>query len=254
MADLPFWQRPYFQEGGGSPFLFYVVYGRFDPDAPLSRSKYRVEGMPDEVDLIHYHRPEHAQACESFLDGYLWDRLKRNDPDLAAAIVGQSECMVLRAEFSDPPNLNYFRDSLGIVTWLLDQGGVGIYDPQMFKWWSPADWKENAFEPATPLPRQHTVILFSEEEHGNGKWVHTRGMKKFGRPDLSIHGVTEEWWEAAIELCNRFIEFQAFGGVIEEGREIRMAGTPNELRCYHRGDLDDPEFNNVHVLIGAPGA
>ncbi len=38
------------------------------------------------------------------------------------------------------------------------------------------------------MPRQHVVILTSEECSGDGRpltWFHTRGMRKFGRPDLS---------------------------------------------------------------------
>lgn len=50
-------------------------------------------------------------------------------------------------------------------------------------------------------------------------------------------------------MFNRFIEFQAFGGVIEEGIEIRMEGLPSGMTCHHAGDLEDPDFNNVHVEI-----
>jgi hypothetical protein len=44
-------------------------------------------------------------------------------------------------------------------------------------------------------------------------------MRKFGRPDLSIQSVSTKHDEAIIDLCNRFIEFQAFGGVIEEANK-----------------------------------
>lgn len=81
---------------------------------------------------------------------------------------------------------------------------------------------------------------------------HTRGMRKFGRPDLSAHGVSSRHREAIIELFDRFIEFQAFGGIITEGMEIRMGGLPSGMTCRHGGDLDDPDFNNVHVEITPP--
>ena len=47
--------------------------------------------------------------------------------------------MVLRGEPADPPTLDYFRDTIGIVTWLLDAGG-GIYDPHMLWLWSADEW------------------------------------------------------------------------------------------------------------------
>jgi hypothetical protein len=74
-------------------------------------------------------------------------------------------------------------------------------------------------------------------------------LRKFGRPDLSVHNVPPSLQEGVIDLCNRFIEFQAFGGVIEEGQGIRMRGLPEGMTCHHGGDLDDPDFNNVHVEI-----
>lgn len=54
---------------------------------------------------------------------------------------------------------------------------------------------------------------------------------------------------AVIDLCNRFIVLPVFGGVIEEGQEIRMQSLPSRMTCHHRGDLEGPDFNNVHVEI-----
>lgn len=56
--------------------------------------------------------------------------------------------------------------------------------------------------------------------------------------------------EAAVkELCNRFIDMLAFGAVIPDGQLIRMRGLP-AWKHRHAGELDDPDFNNVHVEIG----
>jgi hypothetical protein len=78
-------------------------------------------------------------------------------------------------------------------------------------------------------------------------------MRKFGRPDLSSHNVPTRYREAVIDLIERFIEFQALGGVIAEGQEISMKRLPSGMTCRHGGDLDDPDFNNVHVEITPPG-
>jgi hypothetical protein len=77
-------------------------------------------------------------------------------------------------------------------------------------------------------------------------------MRKFGRPDLSIHNVPESYDDAVIDLIQRFIELQAFGGIIEEGHEVRMRSLPPGMTCHLGGDLEDPAFNNVHVEITPP--
>jgi hypothetical protein len=106
------------------------------------------------------------------------------------------------------------------------------------------------FEPSGAVPRHHVVILVSDEPGGRSRWYHTRGMVKFGRPDVSVRNVPPALEAAVKDLCDRFIEVQAFGAVIAEGQEIKMDALPRGWRCRHGGNLDDPDFNNRHVEIG----
>jgi hypothetical protein len=251
--DLADWPRRYYQGPGGRPFLFYVVFGAFPPMPALSRQEYRSSGVFPGLQLSHYDRGKHPDVLDGFRQGYLWDELKRHEPGLAEAVQAADECLILRGELEDQGDLNYLRDTVGLLTFLLDHGGVAVYDPWMFRWWQPAAWKGQVFQPGRAVPRQHVVILTSEEpEDASLTWFHTRGMRKFGRPDLSVHGVPSQYREAVIDLCNRFIEYQALGGVIEEGQEIRLKTLPSGMTCRHAGDVDDPDFNNVHVEITPP--
>lgn len=247
------WDRPYYQEPGGTPFLFYVMYGRFGELPPLSASNYRCAGTPTECKLSHYNSQQHPDVLAEFKEGYLWDRLLVEHPALAASIVESKECLILREERDDSDTLNYLRDCVGLITFLLDHGGITVYDPLRFKWWSPQEWRTCIFDPGSPVPRHHVVILTSEESEPELTWFHTRGMRKFGRPDLSIHNVPPEYNDAIVDLCNRFIEFQGLGGVIPEGQKVRMKSLPAGMTCHHGGSIDDPDFNNVHVEIHWPG-
>lgn len=228
--------------------LFYVVYGQVDKETSLSASKYRVAGVPEELSLMGYGPEKSPEVLETFREGYLWEQLQETESALASQIAEQSHCLVIRGTFEDPPTLDYLRDTVGVTTHFLNSGGVAIYDPQMFRWWSPEAWEERVFAPAAPVPLNHSVILVSEDTGGT-EWIHTRGMRKFGRPDISIHQVPEMHREAAIELCNRFIVIQAQGAIIPEGEEVRMEELPSGLTCHHRGHVDDPDFNNIHLEI-----
>ncbi|MEM7084483.1 MAG: hypothetical protein AAF465_17310 [Pseudomonadota bacterium] len=197
-----------------------------------------------------YGPDQHPEVPASFLEGYLWDQLQDDDPHLAALVEDQNECIVIRGSVSDPPNLNYFRDVVGLIQWLFDSGSVALYDPQSFTWWSPEQWRERAFETDAGAPRQHVLILSSKSRCGD--WLHTRGLRKYGRPDLSIHRVQPKHRDSVVNLLNRFIEFQAYGGIIKDGEEIRIAGLPSGMTCRHGGDFDDPDFNNLHVEIVWP--
>ncbi len=158
--------------------------------------------------------------------------------------------MALRGELADPPDLNYLRDAIGAVTFFMDHGGFAVCDPQQFELYDAERWRRDIFESGATNVLKHVKILYSEGE--DGTWYHTRGLRKFGRPDVSVRGVPRDHAKAAIDLCNRFIQMQALGGRIPEGQQIRMASLPAGMICHHSGDLEDPDFNNVHVEIRFP--
>lgn len=248
MSNLPDWPRPQYADDGCLPFLFFVVYGADAAGMTLSRSKYRCDGIPPGIDLMAYGPDVHPEVADSFRQGYLWEELVRGDIALAKAIAAQTGCVVVQGNVADATSLNYLRDVVGLLTCLLDSGGVAIFDPQNFRWWSPSVWRERIFNPGLPVPREHAVILVSPESDGTER-LHTRGMRKFGRPDISVHRVPAALRAAAIEMCNRFIEHQAAGGVVAEGEQIRMKGLPPGMHCVLRGDEQDPDFNNRHIEV-----
>jgi len=245
------WTRPYYQPNGGDPFLFFVVYGAIDLESPLSRSAYRSEGIPEGMEIMHYGAAQ-ADVVSGFREGYLWNRLIESDSELARQIAEADECVVLRGMPADATSLNFLRDVIGLLTHMLDHGGLCVYDPQMLHWWKRETWRDRIFLPDAPVPRHHAVILDSPEKIDGLAWFHTRGMRKFGRPDLSIHGVPEFRRAAVIDLCNRFIELQAFGAIVPENQMVQIPALPEGMTCHHAGDVDDPDFNNVHLEIRWP--
>ena len=251
--QLADWPRRHYRGPGGRPFLFYVVYGQFSQMPALSRQDYRSEGVFAGLHLSHYDRAKHSDVLDQFRQGYVWNQFERQEPDLARAVQGAGECLILRGELEDQGDLNYLRDTVGLLTFLLDHGGIVVYDPQMFHWWEPEQWKDRIFRPGGAVPRHHVVILTSEETDDDSlTWFHTRGMRKFGRPDLSLHRVPSHYHDAVIDLFERFIELQALGGVIDEGQIIRMKTLPQGMTCHHAGDLEDPDYNNVHIEMTPP--
>ena len=253
VEPLAAWPRPYYQPGAGDALIFFVVFGRFGDIGPVSRSQYRCDGIPDSLSVTKCGPDSHADEVNRFREGPMWDLAKREDQGISDEISRARECIVIRGEVPDPSELNYLRDVVGFITYLLDNGGIAVYDPQRFKYWSASEWREKLFDIGDAAPLAHTIILFSDEGDGT-KWFHTRGLRKFGRADLSVHHVPSDREPAVQDLLNRFIVFQAEGGVIADGQEIKMKSLPAGLRCYVTGDLDDPDFNNIHVEIGVPGS
>ncbi|MDJ0910261.1 MAG: hypothetical protein QNI99_13770 [Woeseiaceae bacterium] len=252
-AELADWTRPYFTPGGGDAHFFFVVYGPLPKELSISRSRYRCDGIPDGVELMSYGPDVRPEVVDQFRDGYLWERLLHDNPSLAGRIAAETECTIVQGAVSDPPDLNYLRNVVGLIQWMLDNDGAGLFDAHSFQWMDPSRWHRSVFDADGPSPQSHVWIMYSEdEEDGEAEWFHTRGMRVFGRPDLSVHDVRPEYREAVIEMIRRFIEYQALGGVVSEGEEIRLEGLPSGMTCHHRGDVDDPDFNNRHIEVEWP--
>jgi hypothetical protein len=237
------WPRPQYQEGGAEAFLAYAVYGDLG-ELRVSSSRYRTKGLPGGVSA------RSGSGCSEFLSGSFASFLPQEDPALVQATKAAQNCVVVMGSVPAPRDLNYLRDTIGVLTAMWDAGAVAIFDMQSFRWFSRSSWYSEIFDPAASVPRHHVSIIWSEE--GGRLWIHTRGMRKFGRPDISVVDVPPSQREAAIDLCNRFIEMMAFGAIVPEGQPIKMKTLPAGLRCHHAGNVDDPDFNNVHLEIRWP--
>ena len=123
------WRRAFWQPGGDPAFLFYALYGTFQRPLTLDVASYRVRGIPEWLEVHALSRPDHAEYMDGFLTTPEMAFLLRELPvDVAAAVRAAPECIVLRGEAADPPDLLYLRDAVGSVMALLDQGGVAVLD------------------------------------------------------------------------------------------------------------------------------
>jgi hypothetical protein len=247
----PAWQRPHYRGVGGRPHLWYKVHGTFDGTPHVSASVHRTSGIPDGIDLLRYERDQAPEVFAFGLDGIFGDSLAAHG--LGEVVQASPHALVLRGEIDDRASLDYLRDVVGLITALLDCGGVAVFDPLILRWWTPESWRREVFEPDAPVPGRHTVILASDDEEQPGRrWFHTRGMQKFGRPDIGLHGIGPEHEPGAIDACERFIDLLARGAVLPDGKALRLRGLPDGLRCFHEGSAEDPDYNNVHIEIRPP--
>jgi hypothetical protein len=254
--SLSSWPRQFFQRTDAKALVWYQVYGHFPDTIEISSSKYRCAGVTAGFEITNHTRPSQDEVVTGFLTRpFFAAALKRELPQIARTVESAPECTIIRGEIPDSANLNYLRDVVGLVTWFFDNGAVAVLDPQTTAWYDREKWRRQLFDSNGLDPSRHVVVFYSEENGGadtNAFWLRTRGMRKFARPDLSVHGVPAEKRDAVIDLLNRLVEAQALGGVVAEGQFIKMPSLPQGLTCHHAGSLDDPEFNNTHIEIGWP--
>lgn len=230
------WTRPYYQESDLRPYLFFAAFCDIDPES-LSYPGSLSRGL--EV---------RAVDANFFREGPLWEQVQAEQPELAEKILGSPRAFVVQGTIENPQQLDYLRKAIDFLCFLLDEGACAVYDPQTLRWWTPRAFDTQATEGQIFNPFDHVILLSSEED--GGQWLHTRGMRKFGRPDLSVHRVADHESHVVKKLLDRFINYQALGGLIEEGRLVKMEGLEIEFRPGPlQGDPEDPDFNNFHVEL-----
>lgn len=247
------WPRPYWQPGDEAIVLNFYVFGRFAEDLAIPAARYASRGLPEGVGLQRFAHTA-LRGWEGYpLKGALGELLREDAPtafDLARAA---PEVLVVRGELPDRDSLDYLRDTLGVLAGLLDVGGCAILDPQILTLFEAAAWRRHYLIAGGAPPRHHVLILRNAGDTAGRAHVHTRGLRKFGRPDLSFRDVPEALAEQAGLLCERLVELQALGAQFVDGQPLEVEGLPGELVAHLRGSLDDPHFNNTHIAFDWPG-
>ena len=150
----------------------------------------------------------------------------------------------IKGSFEDNDTFNYLKNSIGFTQAIIETGAIAVLDIQILKWYEPKEWTDKYFEPKAPQTLKQIVILFSKEN--DIIWLHTRGMRKFGRPDISIRNITESTFDLAKEIANRFIQAFAHGLIPNEKQEIWIKGMEKGVFGKILGDYDNLDFNNYY--------
>jgi len=249
----PEWPRPYWQPGAGEDALLqFYVFGKFERELVIPAQRYGSPGMPAGVELKRFQNLE-LRKWEGYpLNGSLGEILREDAPETFEQARIAPEVLVVRGQLADRASLDYLRDTLGVLAALLDIGGRAILDPQILGLFGAEAWRERYLVPGGAPPRNHVLILRSEEPGSDRSWVHTRGMRKFSRPDLSFRQIPAHELDRAGVLCEKLVEMQALGTRFAAGQALEVEGMPQALVAQPGGRLDDPEFNNRHVEFRWP--
>jgi hypothetical protein len=247
------WVRPHFVRTDRKAFLLYWVHGEFAPDVEIDARRFRTRGLPAGVSgQVFLHDSVRGTPADP-LSGDLGVVLRAKAPETFASAAAAPHAMLIRGELDDPADLAYLRDTIGFIACLLAHGGVCALDVQSLALRSPAQWEAEVFAPDAPQARQEVVLLRSADDRHDGRaWLHTRGLRKFARPDLSIRNVPPDTAFNAQLVLERAADYLIAGGVFEDGREVRMSVAPPGLVARMGGDDEDPDFNNRHVEFTWP--
>lgn len=248
---IPAWQRPHWRPSSEEILLQFYVFGKFEAVQTPSE-QYGSPGLPKGITATNHHHSA-LRAWDGYpLKGGMGKMFKDDAPEAYQQAFDAPQVLVVRGKLVDQPDSGYLRDTFGVLAGLLDIGGVAILDPQILNLRTAQDWRQRYLVRDGAPIRNHLLILRDGEAQPEHAWIHSRGMRKFGRPDVSIHGVPERDVDRAGALCERLTELQALGAHFAEGEPLKVDGMSREMTAQLGGGLDDPDFNNTWVRFDWP--
>lgn len=253
-ALLPLWRRPYHAPQGGmaSVILFAFAEQPLDLSAPLSRSRH---GLPpqfslDELDIRQHRREEDPQWFDGFFSPELLSMAAADLGDGADLSRMRAVCS-LRFVALEPADLAYLQGSWAVARWLCDCGAEVVHDAHAIRWHSGADLL--ALGAARDFDIEHEVKLIFEadETSGFGHVTHTRGLAKFGRPDIVLAGVQPRDARVCGVLLNALARRAALGAPLRAGQTVGPAGLfPRPLLEYEPdGSHPQVHLNNDGLVL-----
>ncbi|KRF02038.1 hypothetical protein ASG87_11160 [Frateuria sp. Soil773] len=246
------WPRPYWQPGDEEAVLQFFVFGQFAPDLAIPAARHGSNGLPEGVELQRFQNAVLRHWDGYPLAGALGALLKEDAPETYEQARIEPDVLVVRGTLKDRDSLDYLRDTMGVLAALLDIGGKSVLDPQILTLFDAAAWRRHYLVPGGAPPRNHVLILRSADEGADRSRVHTRGMRKFGRPDLELRNIPDAEIDRAGLLCERLVELQALGAQFAQGQPLDVDGVPGGLVAQPGGSMDDPRFSNTHVAFRWP--
>jgi uncharacterized protein (TIGR02996 family) len=187
------WQRPLWQpsEGRSEPSaeLSYFIPGGARPDAAAP-------GGPA-FNLQPLSRHHYPTWFPVYFDSPGWgDDLGRALGERADEVRAAQEGIRLTGAFVDPPALDYLRDTLGVISALLESGNLAVLDLRTGRWWSAGEWLDHFRDRSAFAVEDHIEIVASPgRQPSPALWTRTRGLDKFARPNLRIRHLPG-WWQA----------------------------------------------------------
>jgi hypothetical protein len=207
------WSRPAFVAGGGEALLFYLAFGAL--------TAVRLPPTPSGLSLTVHPQGEARLWVETLVATRDVARVVRSAPDFA----------VLRGHRPDPPDLGHLRDAESVLAVLLEAGAGAVLDVEAQRWWTPTTFRTDVLGSVRPALRAHVSV-----RSRNGL-VETRGLRKFGRPDLRLRHVPPPAEASAHGLCWAVVERLARGELPHPGDSL--AG----LRLEAGGDPTHPALS-----------
>jgi hypothetical protein len=246
------WQRPAHRRTGREAAVLLVAFTPGEVLTELNLAAVIPANTPVDALAVRLHRYEESpEWMDAFRTGPLRNLAARELPDLRP-IDEATCCYSIQVRVPDPADLTHLQLAWAVASAVSKAGAVAVFDAFAHDWSLPEPIA--ALDPFRPFSvyREISVIAETESSPGFGHPVHTRGMIKFGRPDL-IMGVPEEKIGDAASILNQLATMLAEGHVLTAGQQLRINDEETLAVLPYTPDdrIPDVQLINDGLLLNA---
>jgi hypothetical protein len=243
------WSRPHYKPSASRPSLFYLVFG--EPPASdalnISRVRHHVDSIQPELQVSRHPRGQDPAWFDAWLSSAVGTEIGPVFGDGAPAVFAAQHVTAVRGEFDDPDSLAYLRNTVGVVSAVTEAAApVAILDAYSLTWWKPQDWRRRFVDESEFRVDDHVFIAVTDDPAARpGLRTYTRGMRKFGRPELQIkhlpgeYAVTNPAIRDSGNILSGLANHLARGAVIEDGGTMRLAAYDATIVFFASDGKDD---------------
>jgi hypothetical protein len=243
------WQRAHYTTGGGPGEIALVALSASKLPDPLPVSR-KSHGMPDDGDgpgslaLVARDRAEDPQWFVEQVVAPFADLIAADlGPDAAAIALAAEHAYVIEAELADPDDLGHVQAAWALAKCVCEEGATVVVDVYAARAHHGSDVA--ALAPDRAFDVMHEVTLFFDETADGSLAAWSLGLRKFGRPDIVVLGISPDNATDAALILRDVAETLAAGERIEPGDEV---GTPDGKRL--RAERFVPEDAPVVAVEG----
>jgi hypothetical protein len=242
------WPREHFVVGGGPGEIALIALSSQKMPDPLPVSRTR-HGMPDDglgpesVALVARDRAEDAtwfteQVVAPFADLIAADL----GPQHAAAALAAEHAYIIEAQLDDPDDLGHIQAAWALAKCLCEEGATVVIDVYAARAHLAAEVA--GLSPERAFDVMHEVTLFFDETGDGTLAAWSLGLRKFGRPDIVLLGLSPDAATDAALMLRDVAATLADGERIEPGDTVEG---PNRTFVAERFD---PEAAPIVAVEG----
>jgi hypothetical protein len=249
------WERPRFNGPGLSRRFSYEG---FSPRS-MKEEGFRVQAKkhhlpagepPEGLKIVEHRRPEHTPWLDQFFQPSFLHTLRARAPDRADSIRALPFGWGLQCETEDGPDHAPLQFALGFVCAMFDHGAQAVADADTGLWFLPEDRKTIGPASEFSILKFVNVVIEPRPAPDGPYLVNTRGLVKFGRPDLVLRRVPQQFLGHAQTLLYTLSNYQAQGSQLASDESVTLKGSPRIFaRPYPDDDPSRLQLNNEGLVL-----